>query len=322
MDENTTVSNCVIIANSAFGGGGSYQGKLNNCTLTGNSAHLGAGAFYGTLNNCTLTSNSAGSRGGGAFICTLNNCTLIGNSANYSGGGVGASLPFFATLSRLNNCIVYYNVAGQEGDNFDSRSELNGSCTTPLPPSGQGNFENRPRLLNLVGGNFRLQPDSPCINAGLNAYTTDGIDLDGNPRIVGGTVDVGAYEFQSPQSLISYAWLGQFGLPIDTSADTADPDGDRFNNWQEWRAGTDPTNALSALRLITPAVNGVFPAVTWESVPGRTYSLERSETLGEFQSFVPVATGIPADPGGNLTTYFDSGADNLAASRFYRVRVE
>ena len=62
--------------------------------------------------------------------------------------------------------------------------------------------------------------------------------------------------------------------------------------------------------------------VTWESVPGRTYSLERSEALGGSQSFFPVATGIPAAPDGNVTTYLDSGADRFAASRFYRVRVE
>lgn len=95
--------------------------------------------------------------------------------------------------------------------------------------------------MRVVAGNFRLQPNSPCINAGRYADAPAGSDLDGNPRIAGGTVDIGAYEFQSRQSTISYAWLQQYGLAANGSADFTDPDGDDYNNWQEWRAWTDPT---------------------------------------------------------------------------------
>jgi hypothetical protein len=44
-------------------------------------------------------------------------------------------------------------------------------------------------------GNLRLLPDSPCINAGNNDLVVGSTDLDGNPRIFNGTVDMGAYEF-------------------------------------------------------------------------------------------------------------------------------
>jgi hypothetical protein len=142
------------------------------------------------------------------------------------------------------------------------------SCTTPLPTNGFANFTNAPLFVDHVGGNLRLQSNSPCINAGSNASAPAGPDPDGNPRIVGGTVDVGAYEFQSPQSLISYAWLHQYNLPIDGSTDLTDTDSDGLNNWQEWHAGTNPTNALSVLRLLSPVSGAPGRIVSWQSVNG------------------------------------------------------
>ena len=84
-------------------------------------------------------------------------------------------------------------------------------CTQPQSTNGFGHITNAPLFVDLVGGNLRLQSNSPCIYAGNNAYAPAGPDLDGQPRIVGGTVDIDAYKFQTPTSVISYAWLQQYG---------------------------------------------------------------------------------------------------------------
>ena len=153
---------------------------VSNCTLIGNSASdAGGGAYSGSLRNCTLTDNSS-FLGGGAHSSSLNNCTLSGNSATYFGGG--------ASYCTLNSCIVYYNSA-PKGPNYDA-SKLNFSCTTPLPSGGRGNFTNAPLFGDTNGwSNLRLQSNSPCINAGNSAYAPSVTDLDGNPRISGGTLD-------------------------------------------------------------------------------------------------------------------------------------
>ncbi|MBN8681792.1 MAG: hypothetical protein J0L99_04045 [Chitinophagales bacterium] len=52
-----------------------------------------------------------------------------------------------------------------------------------------------PLFINPAGGDFRLQTCSPAINAGDNSVVAPGAtDLDGRPRILGGRVDIGAYE--------------------------------------------------------------------------------------------------------------------------------
>jgi hypothetical protein len=48
--------------------------------------------------------------------------------------------------------------------------------------------------------NYGLQATSPCVNAGIDqmAWMIGALDLCGHPRILGGHVDIGAYEYVPP----------------------------------------------------------------------------------------------------------------------------
>jgi len=73
--------------------------------------------------------------------------------------------------------------------------------------------------------------------------------------------------------------------------------------------------------LLSPEALAPGLAVTWQSVPGRSYVLDRSTSLGVTARFFPMVTNFPAQPGNNTTTFLDTGALSTGAW-FYRVRVE
>ena len=219
----------------------------------------------------------------------------------------------------LNNCIVYYNNGPNCSADWSGIS-LNHCCTTP-DPGGANDITNEPGFVNLTAGDFHLSSNSPCINSGNNAYAAVTNDLDGNARIVGGTVDIGAYEYQTPTSIISYAWLQQYGLPTDGSVDYADLDGTGMNAFQDWISGLNPTNALSVLAMLPPAPthNPAGLVVSWESVGNITYFLQSSTNLSMRPAFSTIQSNIVGQAG--TTSYIDTTATN-GGSYFYRVGVQ
>lgn len=336
-----TLSNCTFAGNMAnSGGGGVYDCALNNCVLRGNSALYGGGAYYGRLDRCIVTNNSTSAGAGGAWTAVLNNCVLIGNSVSsyspYGGGANNCTLNNCTVSSNsasgswpygggmysgvANNCILYFN-SSSNGANyyFPGQNFLNYSCTTPTP-GGNGNITNAPLFLNLATGDLHLQSTSTCINSGNNGIVSGPLDLDGNPRVVSGTVDIGAYEFQGTGSIIPYAWLQQYGLPTDGSADFSDLDHDGLTDWQEWVAGTNPTNALSTLKIssATRTENPEGFVVTWDSQNTRVYYLQRSEALNT-AAFSTIQGGIVGQAG--MTSFTDTNAA-APGQFFYRVGVK
>ncbi len=96
------ITNCLIIGNIGYNGGGVRQGTVRHCTISLNHAQFGGGIHGGSAYNCTVISNSADYYGGGMASGIASNCTIISNSAGFgAGGGL-----YFTTAD---NCIISGN---------------------------------------------------------------------------------------------------------------------------------------------------------------------------------------------------------------------
>ncbi len=193
--------------------------QVRNCTFVGNSAnHAGGGvcldAGDATFINCIFNGNTANdggalSRQGGTVA--LINCTIVANRSAWRAP--------LACPTLVVNSIVWGNQGRPDKSSYDElaqgcgilRPTVNFCCVEGWKEPGEalggtGNFGRDPLFVNAQGldglpgtpdDDLRLRADSPCIGKGDNTAVPPEIrtDLEGKPRILGGTIDIGAYEF-------------------------------------------------------------------------------------------------------------------------------
>jgi len=187
--------------------------KLNNVQITNDTASKGGG-IYGNLwstlslkntllyNNRADSSNSFDAYGGAMYLWDVEteiiNSTITNNSAFDGAAGIYLKT---GNLSLKNSIIWHHLSSGiynEAGTTSVEYSNIEGGWT------GTGNLDIDPEFYNFDDNDFSLNEISPCINAGTP--DTTGLNLPerclaGNPRIGGGTIDMGAYEFYERDEL-------------------------------------------------------------------------------------------------------------------------
>jgi len=225
-DSDPTIINCVITGNRAGKDGGGIIFDcdnftiMKNCLISGNWAGGDGGGMFCIFTfsfhpaNCTISDNSAGRYGGGMYCgydtyATLDNFILWGNSD--SSGSDAISQIYVERCQKPGihySCIQGGYPQWPDGDEvahiYDSVIDEDPCFASP---GYWGNF-NDPNIIvepndsNAVwiDGDYHLLPDSPCIDTGDPNYIAEPneTDLDGNPRIIGGRIDMGAYEYNPP----------------------------------------------------------------------------------------------------------------------------
>jgi predicted outer membrane repeat protein len=247
------LADCAITGNSATDYGGGIASvetmTLTRCTLSGNTAFSNGGALLSfrqtTLINCTVAGNStdpthATGAGGGLYrytgTLTVVNGTVADNSSPQGGGLANSTFP--GELRLLNTLVARntgtsgspdvngsitsmgHNLIGAtDGSTGWVPSDLTGTAAAPLDA----------RLGPLAdnGGptqTVALLPGSPALDAGDNTGAPD-FDQRGLARIVGGTIDIGAFEVQDgtvTQLKVSAPADIPSGMPFDVTVTALD----------------------------------------------------------------------------------------------------
>lgn len=220
----------------AFNYGHTTEALFENVIFTANSAELNGGGLANqsnskaTVTNVVFAGNYA-SQGSALAIdeggsTTLINATIAGNTTSQAGWADNTDGE--TIWNNDNSTFVGYNsiIWGQRLSilNDNSTAEFSSSLIEGCKPNGiwqascgiEQNNSNLsdadPLFINPISytaaptttADLRLQLGSPAINAGNNSHNSQTSDLDGNPRIVGVAIDLGAYEYLFAQ-LIAHA---------------------------------------------------------------------------------------------------------------------
>jgi len=325
-----TLNTCLVSGNSTIVSGGGINNSggtltLNACTISSNSAgrvfnNSGTGGgLYNTgtasVTNCLLANNFgysvAGLYNGGSL--TLINSTFSGNAANVAlsdGTGVTPAGGLSSGPATLLNDIFY----GDTLSNFNQAapSEIVAASGTAGPTvtysdvqggyAGAGNINADPLFVNVAGGDYQLQLNSPAVHTGAAGTANNGVpltDIVGTPRPTPpARPSMGAYEV--PGTSAGFSAQGGFTLTGTQNSATAAQVVAKFLPGAANASGFTATidfgdgSALTAGTISAdPTANGV-------------YQVTGSHTYASYGSFT--VTTVITGPGGTPTATVTSTA--------------
>jgi hypothetical protein len=215
-DSSPTISHCIIIGNWAYSDGGGihcenenvwYYPTISHCLIVGNMANSGGGIYLGggttTIRHCDISSNLA-MNGGGIFCAAqvtadVNHSILWADWASDYGSEIFIMISGNPSVVTVGHSDVQGGLAGVsyppghpplwDANNIDADPNFVRDPNAGLDGYWDG--------VNDDFGDLHLLSDSPCIDAGDPGYVPgqNETDIEGQPRVVGCRIDIGADEF-------------------------------------------------------------------------------------------------------------------------------
>lgn len=190
-----TITGCVFTGNAGFRGGAMYISLSDG------------GVPPVTVTNCIFDNNTSIRHGAAVFAqfdggaLHLVNSVFYGNRVDSNGDGNGEGAVVYNDRGDvlLVNAIAWGNTGSVI---YNENTAIVVRAQYSDVEGGYGgladmNIDDDPLFVDAPAKNFRLQSGSPCIDAGTSTGTVaiPDADLDGTPRPIGASHDMGAYEY-------------------------------------------------------------------------------------------------------------------------------
>ncbi|MEO1514150.1 MAG: choice-of-anchor Q domain-containing protein [Bacteroidota bacterium] len=253
VHDSLIIEQCTFDQNEAIQGGGVANYKstdsqiecaYQNCAFSRNNASNSGGAaandgLSGQIISqfkcnvkyigCTFWNNTA--RSGGVFYIADNSSKFSVLSRNCSLYGNDASSGSDAVCVGDNGSILMGNIIAWNGSAIRNCSFLIGDNTITVNNSLIENSSqyndfpsiSDPGFVDPANGDLHISACSPLIDEGTNYNLPTPTDLDGNPRMIGNFLDLGAYEFSGDP--IGLPIPNQASLQVVATQETTAPDG-------------------------------------------------------------------------------------------------
>ena len=193
--------------------GETENAKLIGLTIRNGTASYGGGIYVNgaaatpSLSHLIIYGNVATSNGGGIYTTsgahpTIDQVTIYNNQGD-SYGGINCH---DSSTVVLTNSIIYGNEPAELPDGLDASF-----CDVEGGRDGEGNIDVDPQFVNAGEGDFHLNANSGCINAG---------DPNGELDPDRSRTDIGALSFHNPSAIsVDPVQLNYGGIRLNTQVD-------------------------------------------------------------------------------------------------------